>query len=105
MIKVLALIVYLTSFLTLNVYAGFDEDIAAINKGMPKLIKLFNLRQIECNHWANEEPTDKERFKQINAAITKLRCNNLEKDEVKLLKKYKSRNDIVKSINLAKEFI
>lgn len=105
MFKVFAIIACTVSFLTPNVYAGFDEDIAAINKGMPKSVKLFNMRQIECNHWAGEEPTDKQRSKEINSAITKLRCKDLEKDEVKLHQKFKSRSDIVKSIKLAKEFI
>ena len=105
MFKVFAIIACTVSFLTPNVYAGFDEDIAAINKGMPKSVKLFNLRQIECNHWSNEETTDKQRFKEINLAIIKLRCKDLEKDEIKLLQKFKSRSDIVKSITLAKAFI
>ncbi len=87
-----------------SVYAGYDEDVAAINKGMPKPVQQFNERQIECNHWTGEEPYDKARLKEINAATTKLKCNDLDKDEMILLKKYKSRADIVQSINKAKEF-
>jgi hypothetical protein len=91
-------------FATTNVYAGYNEDVAVINKGMPKSVKQFNRRQIECNHWGGEEPYDKARLKQINAAVAKLKCDALEKDEKKLLKKYKSQPDVIDSINKAKEF-
>lgn len=88
-----------------KVRAGYDEDVAAINKSVPKQVKLFNKRQIECNHWAGEEPYDKERSKEINSAITKLRCDALGRDEKRLRKKYKVRPDVIDSINKAKEFI
>jgi hypothetical protein len=49
-------IVYVCSVAVTNVYAGYDEDVAAINMGMPKSVQQFNKRQIECNHWGGEEP-------------------------------------------------
>jgi hypothetical protein len=91
-------------FATRNSYADYNEDIAAINKGMPKLVQQFNKRQIECNHWTGEEPYDKERANQINTAVTKLKCDDLEKDEIKLLKKYKLKPKVKESINKAKAF-
>jgi hypothetical protein len=100
-----ALIVCVFIFATTNVYAGYDEDVAAINKDMPKQVKQFNKRQIECNHWSGEEPYDAERGAQINAAVAKLKCDALEKDEKKLLRKYKSQPDVIDSINKAKEFV
>jgi hypothetical protein len=102
---IFAFIVCISILAATNVYAGYDEDIAAINKDMPKPVQQFNNRQIECNHWAGEEPYDKERLEEINAATKKLNCNNLKKDELKLLKKYKSRPDVAQSIKKAKEFI
>ena len=87
-----------------NVYAGYDEDVAAMNKGMPKSVQLFNKRQIDCNHWSGEEPYDKARLKEINSAITELKCNALNEDKNKLLKKYKTRPDVFDAINKAKEF-
>ena len=92
------------SLATKNVYAGYDEDIAAINKGMPKQVKLFNMRKMECNHWAGEEPYDDERANQVDAAVKESRCANLDKDEKKLLKKYKSEPKVIDSINKAKVF-
>jgi hypothetical protein len=105
MFKVIAaLIGCVFIFATTNVYAGYNEDFAAINKGMPNSVQQFNRRQIECNHWAGEEPYDKARLKQINTAVAILKCDALEKDERKLLKKYKSKPSIIDSINKAKEF-
>ena len=97
---IVTLIFYFCSFYA---HADYAEEVAAVNKGMPKSVKLFNQRIIECNHWAGEEPYDNERLKEINAAVTDLKCNALVKDEKKLLKKYKSRPDVIKSINKAKE--
>lgn len=102
---IVILIVSVCIFAVSNVYAGYNEDITVINKGMPKSVKLFNERQIECNHWGGEEPYDKARLKEIIAATTKLRCNALEKEEKILLKKYKARPDVSDSIKKAKDFI
>ncbi len=81
-----ALVVCAFIFATTNVYAGYDVDVAAINKGMPKSVQQLNKRQIECNYWGGEEPYDKAWLRQINAAVAKLKCDTLEKDEKKLLK-------------------
>ncbi len=106
MFKTIAtLVMYVCIFATGNVYAGYDEDVAAINKGMPKSVKQFNLRQIECNHWGGEEPYDKARGLEIAAAAKKLKCDALDSDEKKLLKKYKSKPSVIDSINKAKAFI
>jgi hypothetical protein len=106
MIKFIAIMMICFGYLIVHkVQAGYDEDVAAINKGVPKQVKLFNKRQIDCNHWAGEEPYDKERAKEINAAITKLRCDALDRDEKRLRKKYKTRPNVINSINKAKEFI
>ena len=103
--SVVALVVCGYFFLANNVYAGYSEDLSAINKGMPKSVQQFNKRQIECNHWAGEEHYDEARGLEIAAAAKKLNCDALEKDEKKLLKKYKSKPKIIDSINKAKAFI
>ena len=103
--KAAKLAVNVSVMLVTSVYAGYDEDMAVINKGMPTPVKQFNKRQIECNHWAGEEPYDSERAAEINAAIIKLRCGMLENEEKLLLKKYKARPDISQSIKKAKASI
>ncbi|MBC7755313.1 MAG: hypothetical protein H7Z20_01475 [Bdellovibrio sp.] len=100
-----AIIFFVISLAVTNVYASYDEEVAIINQGMPKSVKLFNRRQIECNHWGGEEPYDKARGLEIAAAAKKLKCDALESDEKKLLKKYKSKPSVIDSINKAKAFI
>lgn len=87
-----------------NTFAGYEEDIAAISKGMPIPVKKVIDRQIACNHWAGEEPYDAERAEEINTAITKLKCNMLDQDEARLIKKYKSRPEVKNAINQAKAY-
>ena len=99
------LIFYMSCFVASNSYAGYDEDVAAINKSMPKQVQQFNKRQIACNHWSGEEPYDKARAMEIAAAVKKLRCDALDKDEKFLLKKYKTKPNIINSINKAKAYI
>ena len=84
--------------------ADFDADVLTLKKGMPNKVKKFIDRQIACNHWGGEEPYDKERLQEINAAADRLKCNDLNKDEIKLKKRYKSKPNIIKRINKAKEF-
>ena len=103
--KAAKLTAYVSVLLITTVYAGYDEDMAAINKGMPKSVKQFNKRQIDCNHWAGEEPYDSKRAAEINTAIIKLRCGMLENEEKLLLKKYKARPDISQSIKKPKASI
>ena len=80
----------------------FDADVMTLKKGMPNKVKKFIDRQIACNHWGGEEPYDKERLQEINAAADRLKCNDLIKDEIKLKKRYKSKPNIIKRINKAK---
>ena len=92
------------SVFAVSTFAGYEEDIAAISKGMPIPVKKVIDRQIACNHWAGEEPYDAERAKEINTAITHLKCNKLDQDEAKLIKQYKSRPEVKSAINQAKAY-
>ena len=82
--------------------ADFDADVLTLKKGMPNKVKKFIDRQIACNHWGGEEPYDKERLQEIKAAVDKLKCVNLEKDEKLLKKQHKSNPKVFSSINKAK---
>lgn len=94
----------LLSVLAVNSYAGYDEDIAAMQKNMPISVKKVIERQVACNHWAGEEPYDAERAKEIAKAVNQLKCDTLEQDEAKLIKKYKTRADVKDAINQAKAY-
>ncbi|GAB2880111.1 hypothetical protein GCM10027277_56670 [Pseudoduganella ginsengisoli] len=64
---------------------------------------LFIDRYVECNHWGGEEPYDAERRKEILAAVTKLRCLQLDADEKALLKKYMSNPAVSRAIKQTKQ--
>jgi hypothetical protein len=65
-----------------------EDPIKAVKKGQPKDVALFMDRYVQCNHWGGEEPYDADRRKEILAAVTRLRCQQLDADEKALLKKY-----------------
>lgn len=98
------LILVLLSVVAANTYAGYEEDVVAIQKNMPTPVKKVIERQIACNHWAGEEPYDAERAKEISVAVSQLKCDALEQDEAKFIKKYKSRPDVKSAINQAKAY-
>lgn len=98
------LVFFVLSAFAGSTFAGYEEDIAAIGKDMPKPVKKVIDRQIACNHWAGEEPYDAERATEINAAVTQLKCNKLDQDEAMLIEKYKSRPEIKSAINQAKAY-
>ncbi len=56
-----------------------------------------------CNHWAGEEPYDKDRERQILAAANQLRCTVLERDDATLRRKYQGRHDLIGILNEAQE--
>ena len=93
---------FLFLFISNLAYADYDKDMAALRKDMPKIVIKFINRQTECNHWGGEEPYDKERLQEIKAAVDKLKCVNLEKDEKLLKKQHKSNPKVFSSINKAK---
>jgi hypothetical protein len=58
------------------------------NRTLPEDVKKFIERRDECHHWAGEEPYDKARAKQIDKAMTGLKCDSIERDVAALRRKY-----------------
>ena len=58
----------------------FDDapQVKALAKGMPEDIAFFIARTAECNHWAGEEPYDKDRANYIRNAVEKAGCERFE---------------------------
>ncbi len=67
-------------------------------KGLPKDAVSLLERIDGCDHFGGEEPYDEQRKKEILKAVTKLKCDNLNKDRNALLKKYKKQTSIVNKI-------
>jgi hypothetical protein len=51
-----------------------------------------------CRHFSGEEPYNEERKAEIAKAMEKLSCDSLDKDTVKIKKKYKKSPAIIKVI-------
>ena len=57
---------------------------------------------VECNHWAGEEPYNKERAEQIRKAVENARCDRLASEEQVLEFKYKGHKKVLDAIAKAK---
>lgn len=56
----------------------------ALQEGMPPEVRDFIRRAVNCNHWAGEEPYNEERRAQMAAAVSSLRCRELDSDQKEL---------------------
>ena len=56
----------------------------ALQEGMPPEVRDFIRRAVNCNHWAGEEPYNEERRVQMAAAVSSLRCRELDSDQKEL---------------------
>jgi hypothetical protein len=71
------------------VFAGAIADATAAPQ-LPADVKSWLSRFEQCEHWAGEEPYDKARGKEIDAAFDRLRCQNISADAQKLEQRYKN---------------
>jgi len=72
--------------------------LARLRKDMPADVSDFIRRAVVCNHWAGEEPYDEERRAQIGAAVSSLRCRELDADQSALRKQYAGHDEILRRI-------
>ena len=62
--------------------------VRALQEGMPPEVQDFIRRAVNCNHWAGEEPYNEERRAQMAAAVSSLRCRELDTDQKELRSRY-----------------
>ena len=60
---------------------GKLPEVRQITAGEPEDVTAFIEPMVECNHWAGEEPYDKERAAQIKIAVERAQCDRLNSDE------------------------
>ena len=89
---------------SMAVFGQDPPDIEAMKKGQPKDVANFISRAFGCWHFGGEEAYSKERAAEIRAAVKKLRCDLLKRDEAKLRKKYKSVPSVIKALDAAQSF-
>jgi len=99
---------FLAFFLWAAAFANEVENLPQvkdITTGQPEDVVAFVERQVECNHWSDEEPYDKKRAEQIKRAVEKARCGSLESDAQALERKYKGNKKVLEAIERAKELM
>jgi hypothetical protein len=80
---------------------NYQDAIDAFTRGQPRAVAAFAVRRVECNHWAGEEPYDKERAAEIAKAVRRLRCEALEHEEGVLRHRYAKKPNVLKTLDAA----
>jgi hypothetical protein len=78
------------------------QDVKRLQEDVPPPVAKLMARIVECNHWAGEEPYDKQRAEEIRKAVQRLRCSRLDSDEKKLLGQYPGDKNVADAIAAAK---
>ena len=82
---------------------AIDDPIANLKRGQPADVRKLIDRISDCSHWAGEEAYDAERKREILRAVTRLKCDRLEQDEVVARKRYAKQPGVLKALQDAKE--
>jgi hypothetical protein len=75
----------------------------ALREGMPPDVSEFIRRAVICNHWAGEEPYDDDRREQINSAVKRMGCLELDADQKALRSRYASQGEVLKRISQSRK--
>jgi hypothetical protein len=68
--------------------AALGVDAWSADNALPVEVRSLVSRREQCHHWAGEEPYDKSRGKQIDRAMTRLKCDGIEKEVEAMRAKY-----------------
>lgn len=69
--------------------APSEDDLRTRVEHAPRKVEAFIIRRAGCNHFAGEEPYDRERATELAKALRDLRCDRIERDERKLRETYR----------------
>jgi hypothetical protein len=78
--------------------AALATDAGPTRAALPKPVRAHIARQAACNHWAGEEAYDKARAREINQAVARLRCDDLDREAVALRRRYRSAPAVLKAL-------
>ena len=84
-------------------YASDKDPGAELKQNQPPAVAALIDRIISCNHWSGESPYDADRAKEINSALSELRCAQLKDDETNILNKFQANPAVKKAISTAHE--
>ncbi len=94
--------------LTALLLQASDQDWDALRSRLesaPQAVATFIERRAGCNHFLGEERYDPERSREIDAALTKLRCLQQEGDELKLRRIYRAQPKVLKLLDDTKDIL
>jgi hypothetical protein len=77
--------------------------LAAQGPALPPEVRRFVERRMECDHWTGEEAYDKARGREIEANIRDLRCDRIDRDDQRLVKRYSGRTEVLEALRIARE--
>lgn len=80
------------------------DPLADLIKGQPRDVAAVTERIAMCTHFGGEEPYDKERRREIVAAMKKYRCAKIEDDRTALNKRYKNNAAVLGVLQKAHEW-
>lgn len=84
--------------LALQVSDPAGQDLAKFGP-LPKPVAAFIERRLACNHFAGEFNGDRSaRDREVNRAMRALRCETLERDEIRLLRRHAKDPAVTKAI-------
>ena len=82
----------------------FQDDLDVLTKGLPRDAKGIVTRIAYCNHWSGEDVYNPARAAEIQRAIKKYGCNTIDRDEVRLRKRYAGNTAVLKALDAAQRF-
>lgn len=65
---------------------------------LPHDVRVLIDRRFGCNHWAGEEPYDRDRAREIARAVRVLRCDSVEREEKRLERRYARSPAVLKAL-------
>jgi hypothetical protein len=91
----------LSLYLLAGLLAAGQAGAAAAELSMLPAVRSIIDRRRGCDHWAGEEPYDRERARQIAAAARRLQCDRLDRDEAAVRRNYSARGDVLRLMDQA----
>lgn len=77
------------------------SNLSLASESLPADVTAFAERSETCMHWAGEEAFDKARARQIDAALSKNKCDRLEKDGKQLQQRHAQNPKALRAIKEA----
>lgn len=90
--------------LALQVSDPADQDIARFGP-LPRDVSAFIDRRMGCNHFAGEFNGDRsERDREVTRMMRRLRCDRVEADEARLMKRHAESPTVLKALTVTRDW-